>query len=188
LNLPSLVENLLNDTVKLSLPLFLPELIVCATIVALLAVRVFRWAEPALLAVGVALLLGTSANEWLPAADLTALWLAAGALVLHRMMNVGRYSDPFVLALVGSLLALWFSLPENVLGNWTGVERHEIFTGMLVYDSFTVFFRMFLLAFAAWFIVLVRLTGLADREDGQDFYTLLLGATLGMCLMACHRT
>jgi NADH-quinone oxidoreductase subunit N len=32
--------------------------------------------------------------------------------------------------------------------------------------------------------VLVRLTGLADREDGQDFYTLLLGATLGMCLMA----
>ncbi len=25
---------------------------------------------------------------------------------------------------------------------------------------------------------------LADREDGQDFYTLLLGATLGMCLMA----
>ncbi len=28
------------------------------------------------------------------------------------------------------------------------------------------------------------MTGLADRQDGQDFYTLLLGATLGMCLMA----
>jgi len=55
---------------------------------------------------------------------------------------------------------------------------------MLVYDSMTMFFRMFLLAFAFWFIILVRITGLADKQDGQDFYTLLLGATLGMCLMA----
>jgi NADH-quinone oxidoreductase subunit N len=48
----------------------------------------------------------------------------------------------------------------------------------------TVFFRLFLLAFAVLFVVLVRLTGLADRQDGQDFYTLLLGSILGMCLMA----
>jgi NADH-quinone oxidoreductase subunit N len=48
----------------------------------------------------------------------------------------------------------------------------------------TVFFRMFLLAFAFWFVILVRMTGLADKEDGQDFYALLLGSTLGMCLMA----
>jgi NADH-quinone oxidoreductase subunit N len=47
-----------------------------------------------------------------------------------------------------------------------------------------VYFRMFLLAFAFWFVILVRMTGLADKEDGQDFYSLLLGATLGMCLMA----
>ena len=40
------------------------------------------------------------------------------------------------------------------------------------------------MAFAFWFIILVRMTGLADKQDGQDFYTLLLGATLGMCLMA----
>ena len=64
------------------------------------------------------------------------------------------------------------------------VGRQEIFTGMLVYDSLTVFFRMFLLAFAFWFIILVRMTGLADKQDGQDFYSLLLGSTLGMCLMA----
>ncbi|HEX5471741.1 MAG TPA: NADH-quinone oxidoreductase subunit N, partial [Lacipirellulaceae bacterium] len=51
-------------------------------------------------------------------------------------------------------------------------------------DSMTVFFRLFLLFFAFWFVILVRLTGLADKEDGQDFYTLLLGATLGMCIMA----
>lgn len=184
MTLPSIVENLLSNTVKLSLPLFVPELIVCATIVALLGVRVFRWAEGLLLFLAV-VALGTAAGyEWLPTSQLVALSLATGVLVLNRLANMGRDSDPFVLALVGILLAWWFAVPEGVLGNWTGVGRQEIFTGMLVYDSFTVFFRMFLLAFAAWFIVLTRMTGLADRQDGQDFYTLLLGATLGMCLMA----
>jgi len=182
--LPSIVDNLLNDTVKLSLPLFVPELIVCATIVALLGVRVFRWAEGLLLFLAV-IALGTAAGyEWLPTPQLVTLSIAAGMLVLNRLANIGRDSDPFVLALVGIVLAWWFAVPDGLLGDWTGVGRQEIFTGMLVYDSFTVFFRMFLLAFAAWFIVLVRMTGLADREDGQDFYTLLLGSTLGMCLMA----
>jgi NADH-quinone oxidoreductase subunit N len=44
--------------------------------------------------------------------------------------------------------------------------------------------RVFLLTFAVLFIVLARLTGIADREDGQDFYVLALGATLGMSIMA----
>lgn len=184
MNLPSIVDNLLNDTVKVSLPLFVPELIVCATIVTLLAVRVFRAAESLLLAAGVVALLAAGKYDWLTQPNLVALWIAVVVLVLHRLAYTGRYSDPFMLALVGSLLAWWFSLPENLFGEWTGVERQEIFTRMLVYDSFTVFLRMFLLGFAAWFILLSRLTGLADREDGQDFYTLVLGATLGMCLMA----
>jgi NADH-quinone oxidoreductase subunit N len=175
---------LLSDTVTISLPLFVPELILCATIVALLAVRVFRWIETLALVAAI-LLLGTAAGyDWLPNAQLVALSLATAVLVLNRLGHIGRDSDPFLIALVGAMLAWWYALPEGLLGDWQGVERQEIFTGMLVYDSFTVFFRMFLLAFAAWFIVLVRLTGLADREDGQDFYTLLLGATLGMCLMA----
>jgi NADH-quinone oxidoreductase subunit N len=137
--LPSLVDHVIRDSLD-SLPLFRPELAICATIVVMLLVRLFRF---------------------------------------------GEKLDPFWLALIGSLVAFWYSLPtvgEN--GEWTAVARQEIFTGMLVYDSLTVFFRMFLLAFAAGFIVLVRITGLADKIDGQDFYTLLLGATLGMCLMA----
>jgi NADH-quinone oxidoreductase subunit N len=138
-SLQSLVDNLIRDTVEVSLPLFRPELAICATIVVMLLVRLFR---------------------------------------------LGQKIDPFLFALAGSGVAFWLALPEGAPGEWTGVERQEIFTGMLVYDSLTVFFRMFLLAFAVWFIVLVRMTGLADKEDGQDFYTLLLGATLGMCLMA----
>jgi len=139
MNLQSLVNNLVTDTLDVSLPLFRPELVICATIVVMLLVRVFNW---------------------------------------------GYKLDPFWLALVGSIIALWYALPAGGLGQLGQVGRQEIFTGMLVYDSLTVFFRMFLLAFAVWFIVLVRMTGLADKQDGQDFYTLLLGSTLGLCLMA----
>src|SRR3954452_172854 len=138
----SLITNLTNDTLQVSLPLFRPELIVCATIVTMLLVRVFSF---------------------------------------------GYKLDPFWLALLGTFFAFYYALPA---GGFQGIgaigeaHRQEIFTGMLVYDSMTVFFRMFLLAFAFWFIILVRITGLADKQDAQDFYTLLLGATLGMCLMA----
>ena len=65
---------------------------------------------------------------------------------------------------------MWYALPAGGIDKLGDVGRQEIFTGMLVYDSLTAFFRMFLLAFAFWFIILVRMTGLADREDGQDFY------------------
>lgn len=105
-------------------------------------------------------------------------------MLLVRLFDVGQKLDPFWLALAGSFAAFWLALPAGGLDKLGDVTRQEIFTGMLVYDAMTVYFRMFLLAFAFWFVILVRMTGLADKEDGQDFYSLLLGATLGMCLMA----
>src|SRR5262249_1184492 len=59
-----------------------------------------------------------------------------------------------------------------------------LFGGMLVYDHMTVFLRCLLLGFAALMIWLTLTTGIPDREDSADFYCLLLGATLGMMLMA----
>jgi NADH-quinone oxidoreductase subunit N len=55
---------------------------------------------------------------------------------------------------------------------------------MLVYDTFSVYVRSLLFAFAVLFIIFTKLTGIPDKEDGQDVYSLVLGATLGMCLMA----
>ena len=52
------------------------------------------------------------------------------------------------------------------------------------FDTFTVFLRLFLFGFAALFIWLTMLTGIPDHEDSGDFYCLLLGATVGMTLMA----
>lgn len=105
-------------------------------------------------------------------------------MLLLRMPKLTAWIDPFLVALAGSAIAFYYAIPAGGFAAIGAVTRQEIFTGMLVYDSMTVFFRLFLLAFAFWFIILVRMTGLADRQDGQDFYTLLLGSTLGMCLMA----
>jgi NADH-quinone oxidoreductase subunit N len=55
---------------------------------------------------------------------------------------------------------------------------------MLVYDSFSIYFRSILLLFAVLFVIFTKLSGIPDREDASDFYTLVLGGTIGMCLMA----
>lgn len=133
------VALLISNTLEESLPFFRPELAICATIVVMLLVRVFRG---------------------------------------------GEYIPSFFLALVGSVVALVLALPENGLASWQSLERHELFTGMLVYDTLTAFVRVFLLSFAVLFIILSRLTGIADSKDGQDYYSLVLGSILGMSLMA----
>jgi NADH-quinone oxidoreductase subunit N len=138
-NLQTLIDSLLSDTLQTSLPLYKPELALCGTIVLLLLARVF------------------------PGGD--------------RIPS-------FLLALAGSCTALWLALPSEGIASWASMAPQEIFTGMLVVDSLTAAMRVFLLVFAVLFVVLARLTGIADREDGQDFYVLALGATLGMCIMA----
>ena len=53
----------------------------------------------------------------------------------------------------------WMSEPGS------GV-RDEFFTGLLVYDKFTVFFRLFLLLFLILVIALTVISGIPDHEDG----------------------
>jgi NADH-quinone oxidoreductase subunit N len=60
----------------------------------------------------------------------------------------------------------------------------DLFSGLLVFDNFAIFIKMFLLAFTALTILLGLITGIPDKEDSADFYCLLLGATLGMSIMA----
>ena len=74
------------------------------------------------------------------------------------------------------------ALPMEGMASWSEIESFELFTGMLVYDTLTAYIRIFLLGFAVLFVVLSQLTGIADREDGQDYYTLVLGALLLACV------
>ncbi|MEQ8788194.1 MAG: NADH-quinone oxidoreductase subunit N [Pirellulaceae bacterium] len=112
-------------------------------------------------------------------------------MLLVRVFKFGQRIDAFYIAFLGTLAALLSGLPLNHLGaeaiNYadpSAVTRMEIFTGMLVYDTFTVFMRALLLLFVVLFLVFTKLSGIPDKEDGPDIYTLVLGSTLGMCLMA----
>jgi len=131
-NLHVLVSQLISDT-QGSVAKFLPELVICATIIVML---------------------------------------------LTRVSPLSRYVSSFLIFLVGTLAAI------AATGPWTGIVRQELFTGMLVYDGFTVYLRTILLLFALLFALFTKLSGLPDRSDGADIYTLVLGSTLGMCLMA----
>ena len=83
------------------------------------------------------------------------------------------------MALIGVGFALFYALDSRL-----AVERSEIFTGMLVYDAFATYIRVILLTFVLIFIVFTRLTRVPDPVDSVDFYCLIIGSTLGMCLMA----
>jgi len=137
-NLHTLIDSLISDTVQKSIPLFGPELVLCATIVVLLLARV------------------------LP--------------LLDRI-------PPVVIAFVGAVSALIAAVPREGFASLGSIEPQEFFTGMLVYDGMTAYFRLFLMAFAVLFVILSQLTGIADRDDGQDYFSLVFGATIGMCIM-----
>lgn len=140
-NFFQLVKNFADETLHVSLPAFAPELVICATIVLMLLVRMPR---------------------------------------LTRGLN------SFWIALPGTLLALlaaapWMHLQPN---DPCPVIGKTFFDGMLVFDELTVYFRSVLLLFALLFLVFTKLSGIPDREDSTDFYTLVLGGTLGMCIMS----
>ncbi|MEX2118126.1 MAG: NADH-quinone oxidoreductase subunit N [Pirellulales bacterium] len=141
MNFQELLDHLIHDTLRVSLPGFMPELVLCATIVLML---------------------------------------------LARLPAFGRRINTVWIALPGCLAALYFAAPWRLL---PGLRESAdftapIFTGMLVYDELTVFFRSLLLVFACLFLVFTRISGIPDREDSPDFYTLVLGGIVGMCLMA----
>ncbi|MFP6604289.1 MAG: proton-conducting transporter membrane subunit, partial [Pirellulaceae bacterium] len=121
-----------------SLGAFLPELVICLTIVLLLTVRLF-----------------------------------------DRFKNF----NVFWVALAGSIAGFVLAEPLRLFQG-EPILRMEIFTGMLVYDSFTIYMRLVLLGFAVLFVIFTKISGIPDREDAADIYSLVMGATLGMCLMA----
>lgn len=125
----------------------------------------------------------------------TELSLAATIVLvlLSRMLPVLRRLDAGLVALGGVCFALWFAwndlqgIPAGGLSGGlmkTGSMRQELFGGLLMFDSLTAYIRFLLMGFLAIYIPFTKVSGIPDREDGADFYTLILGATLGMCLMA----
>jgi NADH-quinone oxidoreductase subunit N len=108
--------------------------------------------------------------------------ILCGGIVLLLLLRMIKALDRLhmgPLALIVTLAALGFSCLQ-----WEALPHSTMFSSLLMYDTFTVFLRLFLFSFAVLLIWLTMLTGIPDREDSGDFYCLMLGATLGMSLMA----
>jgi len=109
-------------------------------------------------------------------------------MLLVRLFDALRWLDAFYIALIGTVLALVNPLGEHppwqILADPSMIEPRELFTGLLVYDSFTVFLRAVLTLFAVLFVIFTKLSGVPESRDGTDVYTMVLGATVGMCIMA----
>ncbi len=108
--------------------------------------------------------------------------ILCSGIVLLLMLRMFKALDRLHLgwlALIITVSALVFSYSQ-----WLAQPSSPMFSDLLAYDTFTVFLRLFLFSFAALLIWLTMLTGIPDHEDSGDFYCLLLGATVGMSLMA----
>src|SRR5262245_26256268 len=119
--------------------------------------------------------------------------ILSGTIILLLVLRLFRSFDRWHLGYVTmamTAVALFVCFRE-----WTGAGyspadfrrdsgSSDLFSGLLVYDYTTVFLRMFLIGFSFLIVVLSMLTGIPDREDSADYFTLILGATIGMSLMA----
>lgn len=119
------------------------------------------------------------------------------ALLLVRLANADKRFPGSVVAILGTVTALGlaayqfmqFNNADEIGRQFLSPGGHRqvedaMWTGLLMYDPFTVFFRIFLLLFLLFVEYLTVVSGIPDQEDAPDFYVLLLGSTLGMMLMA----
>lgn len=125
-------------------------------------------------------------------AMLPELTLCGGILLMLLIRLFRRFDQQHLnlVALVVSLAALVLSFNQwrSAVGYDPRIEidadTFPLFSGLLVYDDFGIFAKMLLTGFTTLTILLSMMTRIPDREDSADFMTLLLGATLGMMLMA----
>jgi NADH-quinone oxidoreductase subunit N len=103
-------------------------------------------------------------------------------MLLVRMIVPAWKTGAFYIMLAGTAVALLEILSQTVDGTFS-LPRQSFFTGMLVCDGFSVFMRGVLLVFALLFTTFTQVAGIPDAEDAAEFYILVLGALIGMCLM-----
>ena len=110
-------------------------------------------------------------------------------MLLARMLSALSRVHMSQLALAMSLIALaaaaaFWPESRSAQASVPKIGGEGGFGGLLVFDKFGQYLRIFLLAFLTLSLWLSLLTGIPDREDSADYSTLLVGGTLGMMLMA----
>ncbi len=123
--------------------------------------------------------LGASLLAFRPELTLVAIIIA----VLLARTFVPRWTGAaFPITFAGLIVATFlFAFPWSWLCTYVSATA-PIFGGVLLSDSFTVVLRFLLLLFASLFVTFTQAAA-QRREDMTEFYVLMLGALLGMCLM-----
>ncbi len=139
-----------------SLEIFVPELILSATVVLLLLSRLFNL------------------DRAIPACWIALFGALAAFLAVFAQFAYVRTGG----ALGGmQMLESVFGLSEGGVGT-----AGPYFTGLMMHDALAVFFRLGLMLFLVLTMSLTVLTGIPDQEDGPDFYTLMIGSSIGMLM------
>ncbi|MBN1911263.1 MAG: NADH-quinone oxidoreductase subunit N [Pirellulales bacterium] len=111
-----------------------------------------------------------------------ALCATIVVLLLSRMLMPRWKEGPFWITAAGAVAALWLAAPWSQLSG--GMKTAEsIFTGMLLHDTFSVYLRCLLFFFLLLFVLFTRSSGIPRDTHATEFFVLILGAILGMCLM-----
>jgi len=106
-------------------------------------------------------------------------------LLLMRLFGADKLIPASLTATLGALIGCFLAYRQYAeMRSGAAPASQEMFTGLLIHDFFSIYFRAFLSLFLLLTIALTSLTGIPDEDDGPDFYTLLFGATIGMMLMA----
>lgn len=117
------------------------------------------------------------------------------ALLLMRLFDLDKRFPSSLVAIIGTAVGMGLAARSvyefygltaaagGVGSEAVSLDRVEFFTGLMVFDSLSIFFRGFLFLFLAFVLWLTLISGIPDQEDGADFYVLLLGSVLGMLLM-----
>lgn len=115
-----------------------------------------------------------------------AIAATAVLVLLCRMLPMLRFLDSGFVALGGSVFALWYAWGDlaALRAMSDNASPIELFGGLIVLDSLSAFIRFLLAGFLVLYVLFTKVSGIPDREDGADFWVLVLGATLGMTLMA----
>ncbi len=114
------------------------------------------------------------------------------AILLLKVVVPRWKTSAFYVAVAGLIAAMFlFAMPAAGMlpRYWYAMDAaaippaKAIFSGMLVSDSLTAALRVLLLLFSLLFATFTQIAGAYDDDDLAEFFVLMLGALLGMCLM-----
>ena len=121
-----------------------------------------------------------------------SLCAAIVLLLLARMIVPARKASglPYYITFLGTSAALCFLyLDVRLAAGRSGAALsvlptpQPIFTGLLVLDSFGIVLRSLLMLFLVLFVAFTRVSGVPNDDDATEFYVMILGATIGLCIM-----